>query len=250
MYVSGHMRDQWKLLASNQYTTACLTRISYLDGHLQSSQTIPPFLTTSTDGDIVLWHVQQNNHNEFSICIKRHLHQNAITACTVTKIENNRWLILTGGDDNALGISLVLLPNSVEKLSWQIKSFIIPNAHTAAVTGISLVKAGNDKTSNKEGKETVIAVTVGLDQRIRTWNVEIDSISDALELTVSKRKSIWTSISDPSDVIPFPSYPHDSTPPCMIVCGVGLELRKFEAFSDASDSISSDNSANSLVEQR
>jgi hypothetical protein len=198
----------------------------------------------------VVWHNPSTDVQEPTILASKQLHQSAITAVAALKVAANQWLVVTGGDDNAVGVTLLVFDNATGPTRVQIKSFMVNNAHAAAVTGISLFYTPMHNWE-RLGKDTMRAITVGLDQRLRTWDIEIDSSSFRSEtaLTVRKGQSDWTSISDPSDLVSIPQDALDTlnsangdTPYTridaglgsdsvvefkrhMIVVGVGLETR-------------------------
>jgi hypothetical protein len=198
----------------------------------------------------VVWHSPSTDVHEPTIITSKQLHQSAITAVAALNVSANQWLIVTGGDDNAVGVTLLAFDNAIGTIRVQMKSFMVRKAHAAAVTGISLFYTPM-LSWERLGKNTMRAITVGLDQRLRTWDIEIDSSSWRIEtaLTVCKGQSDWTSISDPSDLVSVPqdvndvlNGANDATPYTsiddgfgsdpvvaferhMIVVGVGLEMR-------------------------
>jgi hypothetical protein len=138
-------------------------------------------------------------------------------------------LIATGGDDNALGLTLLCSraasaspdadPNDRQSmpLPHHAQSVLIPQAHAAAVTGLKFT--GLSRT--KGGVVDVDVITVGNDQRVKVWVVRVDmekatgaarvsrpegdSASNARDddqlleaIQVAKAGSAWTSVADVS----------------------------------------------------
>lgn len=166
----------FRLLGRVSYTGACLTQVR----HLGASH----ILTAATDGHLAIYPCTSSAsfaENGASISndvvpVIARLHQNTIKTLDVrqvTSVENGvssiEYLVITGGDDNALGImhlSLSLPSSSQENtpgnISIQSKS-IIRSAHAAAVTGVAIARI------TKTGDAFVVSASN--DQRVRVWRL-------------------------------------------------------------------------------
>ncbi|KAF7853934.1 hypothetical protein EAF04_010600 [Stromatinia cepivora] len=181
----------WKLLAKGRYTSACLMQII----HLRVSKMEINFLTAATDGSLCIWSAPLTHlhHNQVPTILPQppepillshaKIHQNAIKTLSYkyTSSSSTPYLVvITGGDDNAIGITLYPLCNPAEELKKSI-SMLLPDAHAAAVTGIAfLPDASNlpnlldeDKDKDIEGKEDMYMLSTSTDQRVKTWRISI-----------------------------------------------------------------------------
>lgn len=170
------------LLARSAYTGACLTQIRHLgETHV---------LTAATDGYLAIYaitgkvaDVDSNNSAAVpadTMPLVTKLHQNTIKSLDVRQVASSvaagssEFIIVTGGDDNALGFTHVSLsssspaasPNVPTTVAIRSKS-IVRSAHAAAITGVAL--AHLDEESEENGGALV--VTCSNDQRVRIWRL-------------------------------------------------------------------------------
>ncbi|RVX68486.1 hypothetical protein B0A52_07909 [Exophiala mesophila] len=131
------------------------------------------------------------------------IHQSSILAIDVIMLWPQMYLAATGGDDNAFG--LTFLNVDAEELSTSPdppRTIIIPKAHAAAITALKVVEC-----VTRGSTMSVTIVTVGNDQRVRAWRVEIPVNSAAQDQTillqdvrVRKLASAWTAVADVSSL--------------------------------------------------
>ncbi|KAI0384132.1 WD40 repeat-like protein [Hypomontagnella monticulosa] len=166
-------RAGFRLFRRSTYTGACLTQVRHLgDSYV---------LTAATDGYLAIYAstekgagsgAEANSESSPIKPIITKLHQNTIKSLDVRQIAtasneaSAEYLIVTGGDDNALGIMHIRCPDpslfpAAEAVTINSKS-IIRSAHAAAVTGIAITRL--------EGDGAVI-VTGSNDQRVRVWRL-------------------------------------------------------------------------------
>ncbi|KAI2630372.1 WD40 repeat-like protein [Hypomontagnella submonticulosa] len=162
----------FRLLRRSTYTGACLTQIRHLGRNY--------VLTAATDGHLAIYTntnqgAEADSESSASSTLKpiiTKLHQNTIKSLDIRRLTTAtneapaEYLIVTGGDDNALGIIHLCcpdpsLPSSTRGVTVKSKS-IIRSAHAAAVTGIAIARL--------EGG-TVTVVTGSNDQRVRVWRL-------------------------------------------------------------------------------
>ncbi|KAK7738425.1 WD repeat-containing protein 6 [Diatrype stigma] len=192
------------LCGRRSYTGACLTQLRHLggstavlaaatDGHLTifgsirsafSSSSTPNCLADQ-DGSKVEQGYREGDEARDVVVAK--LHQNSIKSLDMRRVEIEAdgggggtvaYLLVTGGDDNALGITTILRSNVntntdigsgkplVEGATrYEVKSkAIVRSAHAAAVTGVAILRLTN-------GGRDAIVVSTSSDQRVKTWRL-------------------------------------------------------------------------------
>ena len=206
------IKGSCEILRRVHYQTNCLTQINLLPrpalGQSILSGNATDMLTASTDGHITLWPAREGSEQSSDVqgpsFMSHRIHQNSIKAIEVVPLEAETVFVISGGDDNALGLTLVLKGNHIEGSSKRKTSFstlLLPNAHAAAVTAICLVAVY--RTDSEIG---VRFLSTGNDQRLRLWHVTVllDRIlmdnstgGEAMEaVQVEKLGEAWTIIAD------------------------------------------------------
>jgi WD40 repeat protein len=128
---------------------------------------------------------------------KHRVHQNNISALDTLRL-SNLDIILTGGDDNALGITLRFSHD--ESTQSRFQTLLIPKAHTAAVTGLRTISH-----SSTTAEHSIIFVSAGNDQRVKVWLLRIPLSIPKLDagmeyLQISRLRECWTCVADVSNV--------------------------------------------------
>lgn len=141
------------------YSQFCLLNIEFLS---TASQTF--VCVGATDGNFTIWDVTTcitSDLNELSApIVKQQLHQSAIKAFAIHANEKTgTWDVLTGGDDNALTHSRLLISSS-GALELSVISFV-EKAASATITGVVHV-----------GEQLVFVTSV--DQIVRVWDYSSD----------------------------------------------------------------------------
>jgi WD40 repeat protein len=147
-------------------------------------------LTASTDGHLALWSVPGERCWLPAFCeppalgkrgleAHRHrVHQNSIkvmfTVSLPSKSGQRDQIVVTGGDDNALGLTLMRTHTSGGDAtpSRPITSFqtlLIPKAHAAAVTAICLCTVSFSLSQEFR----IRFLSTGNDQRVKLWSVSV-----------------------------------------------------------------------------
>ncbi|KAL4761522.1 tRNA (34-2'-O)-methyltransferase regulator RTT10 [Aspergillus foveolatus] len=222
---------RFTLLASGTYTSNCLTQVRFL--RTPSSLCL---VTTSTDGHFTLWDItavlEQFYHldrplrlkqplgslsiaEETIACEIRHqIHSNSIKTIDMVHLSDTVTLLLAGGDDNA--ITLTLLHTDTE--TGRPATITIPDAHTASVNA---VKAIEESIARNSGTVQLSFASSGNDHRVKLWRVTIDMqdrpVLDGVQVdNVLDRYSPVADISS-LDVV------HNGEGMKLLVCGVGME---------------------------
>ncbi|KAH7273612.1 WD40-repeat-containing domain protein [Fusarium solani] len=177
-YTPGH---GFKLLARMSYTGACLTQVR----HLGVDENGLSALTASTDGHLATWEASFDD-NETSSHVLVHvapLHQNSIKSLDLQPTSEG-FQVLTGGDDNALGITTITpLSHEAGNRRYTVSSRgIVRKAHAAAINGLVLVRRGGE----------TFGATVSNDQRIKIWRVQ----QDKTQLLADE----YSGVADPGDI--------------------------------------------------
>ncbi|KAM4058495.1 WD domain, G-beta repeat domain-containing protein [Hirsutella rhossiliensis] len=170
----------FKPLAHGVYTGACVTQVRHL-GMCRDRLWV---VTASTDGHMALWATQaQGNDQEgptYVMTQAAQVHQSSIKGLDMTR-QGQGYLIMTGGDDNALGVSAIGL---AEDGSGHVimRRGVVRSAHAAAINGVVWLA----------GEEGAVGVSVSNDQRVRAWRV----CGTRVELV----GSMCSGVADPGDV--------------------------------------------------
>lgn len=210
-----YSRDEgFYLLAKGRYTSACLMQIR----HLNITGNEIHILTAATDGRLVLWtatcHGTQEVSATFAILSTKTVHQNSIKSLDIIP-SNDRFLVATGGDDNAFGISVYSKQNVLDAPV----SFVVRNAHAAAITGICFVSA----KSCEDGSQNVRVVSSSNDQRVKEWNISVHfEEEEECRVTIRRTGNVFTNVADIGDVVPLISGKEDK----VLIVGNGMEVWK------------------------
>lgn len=134
------------------YSTFCILNVNFI-----SNRGTILLVIGTTDGFITIWDVTDlfNGEANFDMPppkIKQQLHQSGIKAIAIID-EGESWMMITGGDDNALVASRL---NIGKDLTLLVESFV-EGAASATITGISAA-----------GEKRVLVSSV--DQVIRLWS--------------------------------------------------------------------------------
>ncbi|KIV78114.1 hypothetical protein PV11_09866 [Exophiala sideris] len=258
-YIPSSTRDHGKFetLHGIHYGSFCVMQAFFLS----QNQTQTLILSAGTNGYLNLSGMKEamaspdggdpSQHVSLSPTDVHKVHQSSILCMDVLALDSKMktYLVATGGDDSALGLSLLTSKsNSTEdadlkgtkhgRLRHQFRTILIPRAHAAAVTALKFTGLSRTTTSC-----SVTIVTVGNDQRVKVWKVYVDleralsSFSQAMEakaetdelfegIEIERAGSAWTSVADVS----------------------GLEITTDSEISDANSDLSPDVTAGENTE--
>ncbi|RYO86644.1 hypothetical protein DL762_004656 [Monosporascus cannonballus] len=163
-------RTGFSLRGRRGYTGACLTQLRHL-GPVDGGG--PGILAAATDGHLAIYGnvaspSDQNGETEEEsrdVSVTK-LHQNSVKSLDMRKVESNgetAYLVATGGDDNALGITHLHFNAAEARYEVRGRS-IVKSAHAAAITGIAILRMMN-------GDRDAIVVSTSNDQRVKTWKL-------------------------------------------------------------------------------
>lgn len=139
-------------------------------------------------------------------------------------------LIITGGDDGALGITRrVVSKASADPIT---STLLIPKAHAAAINAVEYLQ----QVSHSKPSQTYVFVSSGNDQRLKTWIVRVnghDTASNPKEgVAVRLHSNQHTSVADVSSL----SVITTAEGVGVVVAGIGMEC-----FANMTSEISSSN---------
>jgi WD40 repeat protein len=204
--------DTWELLASGDYLTACLTHSIWTPGADHN------FITAATDGHLAQWRIGQTE-TALWWADRHKVHQSAIHGVTTRKLSDGSTIVVSGGDDNAIGISRI----DSGSQDAAMKTLLIPRAHAAAVTGVVLVPLDDDR---------YWLVSAGIDQRIKLWHAKIDSTRSGVDgIEVKPLQNVFTAVADVSS-LDLCKLEDGSTG--VLVSGVGMDMWRLPTLSKKS----------------
>jgi WD40 repeat protein len=163
-------------------------------------------LTASTDGRLALWktgfvlasHNGASGPVQLAVLSTQKIHQSAIKSLDLLRL-NEQILVATGGDDNALGISVY--PISGWVAATMPTCFILKSAHAAAVTGLSFLHGRKTECSSEKSIQSIQLVSSGNDQKVMAWNVDSDNDrGENFLLSLEKIGEAFTPVADIGDV--------------------------------------------------
>jgi WD40 repeat protein len=186
-------------------------------------------MTAATDGYLAFW--QDSRYSDIEgpqqlICLTtQSLHQSSIKSLSSCSLNDNKSLVVTGGDDNGIGLALVTC-NGLGEV--QCNSLIIPRAHAAAVTATAILTCRRSRTSPSCFRVQI--ATASNDQRIKLWAINIELGKNGVEgMEVKRTASKYTAVADVSSMALYP-HGNESEPASVkiLICGVGMEVWEAE----------------------
>lgn len=215
---AGHRGGRFEMLASGRYTGACPTQVRHLRADAASGEL--HVLAAYTDGHVAVWRTsrrqgeeeeagqeqgQGQGQGQFELVLTAKLHQSSIKSLDLSAAGGSaRWLVVTGGDDNALCV----LDLAREGAGYSVLGrYRAKDAHAAAITGVCTVR--------QEESESIEVATVSNDQRVKLWKIERKG--DGRGVRVALLDNRYSSVADAGDLELI-------APDRLMVGGVGLEV--------------------------
>lgn len=263
----------FRLVAKGAYTGACMTQLRHLDveedgGDPAAPTTPPPLqlrlrtLTAATDGHMTVWEAQIRaptpprtagpadlaGDAPAPVVLSEHrtvqvarLHQSTIKSLDLRRLApapaasaSVPFVIVTGGDDNALGVMHVLLhrgdSSSPSATVTVLSKSIVRSAHGAAVTGLAILSSTDAAGSGEDcvGEVTLAVGTCSNDQRVRRWAVTVapsDGGGPVRPVRVVLTDDRYSAIADSGDLeVLGGDHADGSGQERFIVGGVGVEV--------------------------
>jgi WD40 repeat protein len=224
----GDSKGRFELLEEIQIGSFCLTV-------LENDAKDEIMLTAGTNGYLNIHFPWQ-----WSLLWKQKVHQNSIQASLLVKLPgySSTWLVVTGGDDNALGLT-VFCPDSVtsRRSISAFATLLVPKAHAAAITGLTWTS----RWKSSGGGTIFNFASVSNDGRVKIWRVTVheqDIYQEDLDMhgiQVEKNAECWTNVADAAAIeVLDRSNDHNDhlidSPEAgeqeLLVVGVGMEMLK------------------------
>ncbi|KAF3057162.1 Regulator of Ty1 transposition protein 10 [Daldinia childiae] len=232
----------FRLLRRSTYTGACLTQVRQLDSN--------HVLTAATDGYLAIYSTtnpeaegRSPGDPDAALTVTK-LHQNTVKSLDVRQVfiqddGASEYLIVTGGDDNALGVTHIRVsPTPISSASSSesrrgattitIKSkSLVRSAHAAAITGVAFAHVGED---------SALVVTGSNDQRVKIWRL-LGWQQQQQQARAQLLDERYSSVADAGDLDVFGGWDGDGEgnetdkgkgKKKVIVVGVGLEIWEVE----------------------
>ncbi|RDW87487.1 hypothetical protein BP5796_03181 [Coleophoma crateriformis] len=203
----------FEILATGRYTSSCLTQLQ----HLRVSEDEVCLVTAATDGNLAIWSfgiakdLSTSTATTLQLQSVHKIHQNSIKSFDVLdRGENGTIVIATGGDDNALGLT-IYSQQALTTGAAPTKT-IFRSAHAAAVTGLAFVP----------GRDLRI-VTSSNDQRVREWSISLDVAGHQVE-DIRKVGDVFTSIADVGDMAILRGGGDSADGKKIVVVGNGMDV--------------------------
>jgi WD40 repeat protein len=202
----------FQLISRGSYSGACLTQLRHLHVDTTSIRT----LTAATDGHMAIWEANdltagsEGQTAEHTCIHVTRLHQSTIKSLDMRQLRTETgtsYLVITGGDDNALGLLHLHTDGTSQEFVVKSKSIVRP-AHAAAVTGIAILK------TTAGGREATV-VSVSNDQRVKKWKIVNWQSSNGARVSLVGNQ--YSSIADAGDLEVLENGR-------VMVGGVGLEV--------------------------
>ncbi|EEA21958.1 WD repeat-containing protein 6 [Talaromyces marneffei ATCC 18224] len=226
-YTSSMDSHAYQLLGRGTYSTNCLTEVHFM---IRKSRV---FLATgATDGYLAVWPVEWITHegsDKFSVnaasdvqTLTWELHH-AVHTSSIKTLEHDEilpgyQLLVSGGDDNSLSVTLVKLDDDDVRV---VSSVCVGNAHASAITAVKILSFYTDTTT------TVDIASSGNDQRVKLWSVVVDLARKTQEpvITISLKSDQYCPVADIAamDVMEIADTA-GTTKRVLVLGGVGMEM--------------------------
>jgi WD40 repeat protein len=226
------------LLARGKYTSNCLTQARFL---LRNSSL--GLITASTDGHFTLWNLTPILEPFYLIsaptlsvkhpldtasitpenitCESRYqVHSNSIKSVELVQVSDAMSLVVAGGDDNALSLSLLDtgIRDSDSQMNAHVATVSIPDAHAASVTAVKVL---GTRQSGPGATTSVCIASSGNDHRVKIWSVDVDLQNDGPDrIAVRNVVDEYTNVADVSSLDVVCAESRDQ----LLLCGVGMEM--------------------------
>ncbi|KAJ5684454.1 uncharacterized protein N7477_000799 [Penicillium maclennaniae] len=229
---------KFTLLARGTYMTNCLTQ-----GQFWVKDSSVSLITAATDGFFTLWDLTTIlepfyiissstvsakpslgssviSPEEISCESRYQVHSNSIKAIELASISENAAVIVAGGDDNSISVSLLKTDTDG---GVQVATVSIPDAHTAATTTLKILRR---QTSCAPGSDTelttVIFASSSNDHRVKIWSITVDPTQhDAQAIRVNFLLDRYSAVADLSSLALIKTSENQGK---LLIGGVGMEM--------------------------
>ncbi|EEY21240.1 conserved hypothetical protein [Verticillium alfalfae VaMs.102] len=183
--------------------------------------------TAATDGHLGVWIAQRGGTDvagEYALQTTARLHQSSVKALDMINLDHDGAeirLILTGGDDNGLGMTV--LQRRHGKYEFVSKTGV-KGAHAAAINGLAILQT-MPPSPEEQARRTTFA-TVSNDQRVKVWSLRWGlTEDDEAQLTLLANEN--SGVADPGDLDVLDGAEEKDYREIVVV-GVGMETWRFD----------------------
>jgi WD40 repeat protein len=156
------------------------------------------------------------------------IHSNSIKAMELVSLSDTATLIVAGGDDNSLSVSLLSTSPSEPSTNALVGTVSVPDAHAASVTAVRVL----GQSPQADQSSSITLASSGNDHRVKIWSVTADPALG--NIRVEYLLDRYSSVADVSSlglvgknqlaVTNNNASASDGAKPKLLVCGVGMEL--------------------------
>lgn len=218
--------------------TNCLTQ-----GHFWVKDSSVSLITAATDGFFTLWDLTTTLEPFYTIssstvvakpslrssaispgnisCESRYqIHSNSIKAIELVSISETTAVIVAGGDDNSISVSLLKTDTDG---SAQVATISIPDAHTAATTTLKLLRRQTSRATGSDTELTTITfASSSNDHRVKIWSITVDPTQhDSHAIRVDFLLDRYSAVADLSSLALIKTSENEGK---LLVGGVGMEM--------------------------
>ncbi|KAJ5132131.1 hypothetical protein N7448_006289 [Penicillium atrosanguineum] len=229
---------KFTLLARGTYMTNCLTQ-----GHFWVKDSSVSLITAATDGFFTLWDLTTTLEPFYTVsssivvanpslgssaispeeisCESRYqIHSNSIKAIELISISETTTVIVAGGDDNSISVSLLKTDTDG---SAQVITVSIPDAHTAATTTLKVLRRQTSRATGSDHEFTTITfASSSNDHRVKIWSIIVDPTQhDAQAIRLNFLLDRYSAVADLSSLALIKTSENEGT---LLVGGVGMEM--------------------------
>lgn len=227
----------------------CLTQVRFL----RSSSSLN-MITAATDGYATLWNLTPVLEPFYSIspqkfvlstkqlfrglevtpatisCENRYqMHSNSIKSLELARVSDTASVVIAGGDDNGLTISLLRNDGATAETETKtepenyahVTTVSVPDAHAASITTTKLLRQKQIETETGNKRTDILFASSGNDHRVKIWSVHVDHEKDGPE-GIEIRMDL-DRYSPVADVASMDVVDEDTSGSRLLVCGVGME---------------------------
>jgi WD repeat-containing protein 6 len=208
-------KGTWELDREVAFGTFCVMQVAALPAAYARDNEMS-ILTAGTTGFINLTHLSPKTELEADTRIHS-VHQSSVLAMDIVGVAGEACLVATGGDDNALGLTVLSASTIPDDRGPQSATVRIRDAHAAALTAIKILSAYQEGLAWR-----VRVATAGNDQRVNIWDVQgpTQSMESQSVFRVSRAARYWTGVADVSNI--------DLVGTRLLVTGVGVETLEMD----------------------
>lgn len=163
------------------------------------------------------------------------MHENTVQSLCCLALSVDCVLIVTGGDDNGLSLTVVRhhdpIPSQTDKSlqapELDMSTLSVPRAHAAAVSACAILSVTSPRAEFGEERDSPVRLrllTASKDQSVKLWHIKVNHSMPGVEgVDVEKVTSTHTQVADISSMAVLERESQDLKRR-VLLCGVGMEV--------------------------